>query len=1109
MRCPACGKDNSPDRRFCADCGASLPAGCPACGFPNQADARFCGGCGRALEDKPEAAAEAPMPAAVPDVEVLGERRQVTILFADLVGFTALSATMDAEDLHSLMTRFFDLVDEIIARFGGSIDKHIGDAVMALFGAPVAHDDDPQRAARAAGEIHRRVAALGEEAGRPLAVHVGVAAGQVVAGGLGGEGSYTVLGESVNLAARLVEMARPGQTLVSGAVYGAIAGRFDCEALGELPVKGLAQPVPVWRLVGTRQGTEPAYRTPFVGRQAELQQLQGLLETCRQDGEGQAVLLRGEAGIGKTRLLDEVMTTARREGFALHRGLVFDFGVGSGQEAIPALVRSLLALPPGDEAAGLAAAEAAIDAGLVRNDQKAFLLSLLGLPLSRELRSLYEAMDSETRALGLRRLAGDLVRADSRHRPSLLVVEDLHWADGETLQHLAEIATVTAECPAVLVMTSRVDGDPLDRAWRSQARGAGLLTIDLGPLRREHALQLAEAGGEATEETVLNCIARAEGNPLFLEQLLHNAAESGEASVPASIHSLVLARTDRLPPADKRAIQAASVIGQMFDLALLRHLLGDDRYSCDVLVEHQLVRSEGHGFLFGHALIREGIYSSLLKGRRRELHLRAAAWFAEREPGLRAEHLDRAGAPEAPAAYLTAAQRQSGNYRSEQALRLCVRGLAIAKQRADRFALSCLRSQVLNDLGNIAESLTAARDALDLAGDERDRCLAWIRLAAAARVSTDFDQALAALDEAQPLAARNDLFAELAEVHHTRGNIYFPLGRIDGCLVEHQSSLGFARQAGSVELEAKALGGIGDGEYARGRMLSAHRHFTACVELSRKHGLGRVEVAHLPMAGITRSFAGDVRGSYQDCLAALELARRIGQPRAELNSLSCLFNALVDIEEAEHVEAFVGRAWELIDRLGARAWRSVFLHNDAEAIHLMGDHAAALAREREALQAARDGILAFFGPRILAKIALLTDDPEERAANLREGESILEAGAVGHNHLWFRRDAIETGLKQGDWELASYHLDALAAFTREEPLPWSDFVIGRARALIALGRGDDRPDLHGVLRSLRREGEKLGILVLLPALDRAIAALESGPESEAESGVEGREVTGP
>jgi class 3 adenylate cyclase/tetratricopeptide (TPR) repeat protein len=1057
-----------------------LPAGCPACGFSNQPEARFCGGCGRRLGDDPATPAAATV--------APGERRQVTVLFADLAGFTALSAAMDAEDLHALMTRFFDAVDEIVVRFGGSVDKHIGDAVMALFGAPIAHGDDPERAARAASEIHRRVAELGAALERRLAVHIGIAAGEVVAGDLGGEGAYTVLGDSVNLAARLVEQAGPGQTLLSDSVRDAIAARFDCAALGELPIKGVARAVPVWRLVGPRSVCEPARRSPFVGRQAELRQLQSLLDVCRREGDGHAVLLRGEAGIGKTRLLEEVMALARREGFALHRGLVLDFGVGSGQDAIAALVRSLLGLPMGGDPGGAAEAiETTIRGGVVRPDQRAFLLALLGLPLPRELRSLYEAMDSETRGQRMRRLVADVVCGTARDKPCLLVVEDIHWADEQTLYFLAEIAAASVRCRAVLIMTSRIDGDPLDRAWRSRTRGSGLSTIDLGPLQREHALQLASATGQVTEQILRTCVERAEGNPLFLEQLLRNAAESGDTAVPASIHSLVLARMDRLPPPDRRAIQAASVIGQMFGLDLLRQLLDDQSYECGVLIDHQLVRPEAEGFLFGHALIREGIYSSLLKGRRRELHLRAADWFSGRDLGLRAEHLECAGSPEAAAAYLAAAQDQSGNYRSEQALRLCDRGLAIAADRADRFALTCLRALVLHDLGNIPESLATARAALDLAGDERDRCLALIRLAAAARVSNDFEAALSALEQAQPLAERHNLADQLAEIHHTRGNIYFPLGRIDGCLVEHQSSLRYARRANSAELEAKALGGVGDGEYARGRMVSAHRRFNECVALSRKHGLGRIEVAHLPMAGLTRSYVGDLRGSYHDIRAAIEAARSVGHHRAELNAHSCLFNALVDLDEWQHAEAFVARAEELIELLGARAWRNVFLHNAAEVIILSGDLTAALAREREALQAARETTLGFFGPRILAKIALLTDDPAERDASLREGESILEAGAVGHNHLWFRRDAIETGLEHGEWDLAARHADVLAAFTAEEPLPWSDFVIRRGRALVALGRGDNRPGLSRELRHLRREGEELGFLPLLPALDRAIA----------------------
>jgi class 3 adenylate cyclase len=436
MDFPGCQASNSDDRRFCAECGAPLAVACAACGFTNQPGSRFCGGCGQPLA--------AAAPAAEPEAAAKpaeGERRQVTILFADLVGFTALSSALDAEDLHALMERFFSRVDGVVEGYGGTVDKHIGDAVMALFGAPVAHGDDPLRALRAAQDIHKAVTDLGAESGRPLAVHVGVASGEVLAGGLGGEGrrDYTVLGDSVNLASRLHEMAAAGETLLSDAVYRAAGGKADCEALGEVEVKGLQAPAGVWRLLGVREEARDGYRVPFIGRRAELAQLAGMLDACRESGGGQAIYLRGEAGMGKTRLLEEFGALAEARGFSAHKALVLDFGVGKGQDAIRALVRSLLGVAE-DEAARAAAAERAEAEGLIAADQRIFLNDLLDLPQPDALRSTYDAMDNATRNRGKEATVVALVEAASARQPHFLAVEDLHWADPVTLGHVAALA---------------------------------------------------------------------------------------------------------------------------------------------------------------------------------------------------------------------------------------------------------------------------------------------------------------------------------------------------------------------------------------------------------------------------------------------------------------------------------------------------------------------------------------------------------------------------------------------------------------------------------------------------------------------------------------------
>jgi class 3 adenylate cyclase len=247
-----------------------------------------------------------------------GERRPVTVLFADLTGYTRLSSELDVEEVHRIVTAVLETVDAIVDDYGGTVDKHIGDAVMAVFGAPVAHGDDPVRAVRAAFDMHQAMVRLSGELGRTLQVHIGIASGEVVAADVGGDGheAYTVVGESVNLAARLDERAKPAETLISDAVQGAVSGIAHCEPLGELSLKGLDRPVPAWRVRDLKTGTKDPALGPLVGRSSELAQFAGILSACRETGTGQAALVRGEAGIGKTRLVEEFIKLAGEQGFA-------------------------------------------------------------------------------------------------------------------------------------------------------------------------------------------------------------------------------------------------------------------------------------------------------------------------------------------------------------------------------------------------------------------------------------------------------------------------------------------------------------------------------------------------------------------------------------------------------------------------------------------------------------------------------------------------------------------------------------------------------------------------------------------------------------------------
>ena len=597
-----------------------------------------------------------------------------------------------------------------------------------------------------------------------------------------------------------------------------------------------------------------------------------------------------------------------------------------------------------------------------------------------------------------------------------------------------------------MVMTSRIEGDPIDEAWRGAARGSPLLTLDLGPLRRQEAIALAGGSIKAMPRLALACIERAEGNPLFLEQLLRVAEETAAATLPGSIQSLILARVDQLDPLDKQALQAASILGQRFSLDALRRLLRDPGYTCAGLIKHYLIRPDGDDFLFAHALLWEGVYASLLQARRRELHRQAAEWFAVGDP-VRAEHLDRAEDPGAPRAYLEAALGQAAAYRPGRAMELVDRGLALATDRSDICALTCLRGKILHDLGSIAQSIEAYRHALEFASDDAERCEAWLGIAAGMRVKDQFDEAFSVLEQAESAARRLGLMSALARVHYLRGSLYFPLGNIEGCFREHEQALQSAQEAGSAELETRALSGLADASSMQGRIKTAHDYFDRCIELARVHGFGRLEVANRHMRGIMRYYQNDLRGAIDDTLAGAAAAARVGQQRAEMVARAASGYILPDLGELERAEAAM--------RTGIVAGASISvpagLKRRACAIWPVSSRSWADAPTRSRcwsrpMPISCESGITFSGPWVLGALAMITDDPATRRWALAEGEKILARGCVFHNYFWFYRDAIEVSLETEDWAASS----ATRALSSSSPMP--SRCRGRASSSLAAGR---------------------------------------------------------
>ena len=1095
MKCSRCDHDNRPGAKYCEQCGTALARSCSGCGGPLSAAAKFCPECGRpaaVAETIPETPAPLVVPAPdrppPPAAPPAGDRRQAAVLVADISGYTGICASMDPEQVQFLLNRFFEAMDGIVLKYGGHVLDHAGDAITGVFGAPVAHGNDAERALRAGLDMHQEAAQLTDRAGRPLQLHVGISSGEVVAAVMtgGAQPKYAVTGDTVNLAARLDAIAKPGETLISEALHRSVSELVEADDLGELQVKGLVQPVRTWRVRALRAVSREAQ--PFVGRQSELGQLLQVLDTALETGRGMTVLVRGDAGIGKSRLGEELRARAHERGYACHIGQVLDFGVGKGQDAIPVILKQVLEIASqASETTRHEAVEQALSRGLVTEEQEPFLREVLDLEQQPERQALFDAMDNATRARRTGEAVTALLRNAASVQPRLVVVEDLHWASPTLLHHLALLTMAAAERPIVLAMTSRIEGDPLDKVWRASTHGSPLMTMDLGPLRPEDARSLAGDLIETSTRFALECIERAEGNPLFLNQLLRSAREAATAEVPATIQSLVLARMDRLKPADKLTLQSASIIGKRFSLEALHAVTGDRELRCDNLIAADLVRPDGADYLFAHALIQEGVYSSLLKSRRRELHRSAANWFGEREPILRAEHLDRAEDPGAAQAYLDAATEQARRYRFDVALRLAERGAEIA-DRAVLCTLTMLRGELLLEVGRSQESISAFRTALELADDEAQTCRAWMGIAAGNRVTGDFALAMQALDQAQPIAERLGLAVECSRIHYTRGNLFFAQGKNAQCGDEHRAALEHARRAADPECEAQALSGLGDAQYAQGRMLTALGYFRRCVELCERHGLVRVEVSNRCMVAHCLHYANDLDEALSELLTACEVAGRVGLVQAEILAQESM--GLVRVARGEYREAETPllRSLSLSRTAGARRYQSANLYVLAHA--RLRENRMEEAREHlaEALDLARETGMGFLGPAVFGGLALAAADAQERRRALQEGEALLRGNCVGHCYYWFYRDALDASLKGGDWDEAERYADALEAYSRPEPLPWAQLMAARARALAAVGRLGLDAAKRVELERLRDEARQAGLGSALPAIDAALAA---------------------
>ncbi len=619
-----------------------------------------------------------------------GERRTVTMLFADIQGSTSAAEGVDPEDWSDIVNGAFEHLIAPVYRYEGTLARLLGDAVLAFFGAPIAHEDDPVRAVRAGLEITERMesyrAEIDQRWGIPLGVRVGVNTGLVVVGEVGSDlkVEYTALGDAVNVAARMEQTAEPGTVRVTADTWALVSDLFEGEQIGPVEVKGKSEPVVAVRVIAPRrEAQETRVARPIIGRAVELERLEDLIDRLR-GGSGWLASIMGEAGLGKSRLVDELRKGA---GAATKVGGNGDLGWMSAhnesyETSVPysAIAQILVRWWGLEEAEDpYRVVEEAVEAVVPDlTDGAAYLAHVASVSLPRSVSQFLDSLEPPVLDLRVRQAVTSYLEAEAGRRPLLVGIEDLHWADPLTLGLIEEMMALTEVAPLGILFTMRPYRD--EPPWHihevaQRDRPHRYHHIDLASLDRESAEQLLDTLVEglslpaSLRERILE---RSDGNPLFIEQMAQAIREREEESdrltVPTGLSSLLTARLDRLEAESKLVAQFASVIGAEFDRSTLAGLMGEgvdlDRHLTDLLRREILVESgEQPGEMaFHHALMQEAAYSTMLLRTRRELHGRLAEHLLATHPGALQEialHLVEAGDMERAFPHLVVAGESS------------------------------------------------------------------------------------------------------------------------------------------------------------------------------------------------------------------------------------------------------------------------------------------------------------------------------------------------------------------------------------------------------------------------------------------------------------------
>jgi class 3 adenylate cyclase/tetratricopeptide (TPR) repeat protein len=975
--CRSCGTENPAGARFCMSCGSSLARSCPTCGAEVPAGARFCMSCGNALDEvAAPAAGETPTPhdASGPREEAAPseERRTVTVLFADLSGYTAVAERLDHETVKALTDRCLTRLAGEVQRFGGHVDKYIGDNVMAVFGAPVAHEDDPERAVRAAFGMQAAMAELNQgiepEFGFALPLRIGVNTGEVLAGHVGD--AYTVVGDAVNVAARLQAAAPIGGILVGERTFRSTQATVQYRELEPLTLKGKAEPVSAWGAEELREPGRPHERgqtgTPLVGREAELSQLETLYERVARDGAPHLVTLVGQAGVGKTRVLHELEGQLARDERAprVLRGRCLAFGSSVVYWPLTEMLRGECAILDGDTSAEvdaklserlgdlLAAREGAEQA----ERRLAPLARLLGGDVAGEEPG-GEVDDGQSAREAFFGAVRSVLEALAHEQPLLLAWEDIHWADEGTLD-LIEYLSQWLRAPALQVALARDELLERRPSWSTLRRVA--TTTFLEPLAPDEIRQLiaglmhkAGAEGELPEALA----ERSGGNPLFAEAMVQRIAEEGGATaaeLPETVQGLLAARLDSLERFERQLVSHAAVLGRTFwesalepvaaaagaDLAATLASLREK----DIIVPGEAGQlADERELAFKHVLIRDVAYETLPKAVRAHKHAEVGAFIEERAGdrsegvvGLLAEHYG-----------LAATLAAEVRLQADELAQLRAKALAFSEaagdgagalfanrealmhyESAEAFAdgddpallrIAEKRGDIELRLGRVEPAIDAWQRCLAHFDDEQDlEHVAELHRKIGAALAHKGERKQAIEHHQQGINLIKDMPPSLALVrlYEEAAWLYMQVGDNMLAIYASEKALRLAETLGEARAASRAHGIFGRVFGRIGDTAKARENLERAVALARDSDAGETVLALLALGHSLEHSEGDYEAAEACYREALALAERIGDVPAQIELQSALAQLAVYRCDWEQARRAGDAGAELAEREG-------------------------------------------------------------------------------------------------------------------------------------------------------------------------------------------------